>query len=234
MGSSGALLTGGGGGGGSGASGLTDDPGLWTPANAADYEFNNTLADNTFGTGWTSVGDAVGVSFKEAFGAGLITVPPSTAGTFSMRRDMTPGTSWSIIAKVSWSFNVANFAGVGLYALHKASSTSLTASYNFTLSNTTPLKISPYFQVSGVSGSEITADPLSTPATREMYLRLRKNSATSYDFHWSVDGLSWRALQTAFNPGANLGGSPDAFGFNAFNSGAGISHHYAIHWVRVR
>jgi hypothetical protein len=63
-----------------------------------------------------------------------------------------------------------------------------------------------------------------------LYLRIRKNSATSYDFGISLDGAGWFTALAAHNPTAHH--TPDQVGFHANTGNSIAGQTVAIDWLR--
>lgn len=63
------------------------------------------------------------------------------------------------------------------------------------------------------------------------YLRIKKNSATSYDFSVSPDGCAWVRLLGAHDPSAFL--TIDQIGFGIL-PGTVVTESVACHWLRLR
>lgn len=64
------------------------------------------------------------------------------------------------------------------------------------------------------------------------YFRIRKVTATSWDFHVSIDGVVWDTIVAGYNPVTHLGTAPTHIGFGLFKNAQVTS--MAVDWFRIR
>jgi hypothetical protein len=64
------------------------------------------------------------------------------------------------------------------------------------------------------------------------YLRITRNSSTSYTYQWSCDGAIWMPLLNAHNPTGYV--TPDQIGFFVNRPTLTTSSSGSMHWFRVR
>ena len=199
----------------------------WTGGDLGfDLEFDSSGASLPSGVAWVNQDSS---AYNEEFGAGVIS-RASQAGdhNYLLVRSLSGAPStWLITAKFSVDgYYTANYLDVGL-VLRDSSGTKF---YNFVLRNL--LQIACFKWNSPTSFSAVQGSVITTiPPSYVMYLRIRKNSGTSYDFEYSYDGLKWRVYQSGVDISAFL--AIDQYGSMMLNS-TGEAAGGNCHWIRLR
>lgn len=211
---------------GSGGSGDVDDPATWGTDLGYDYEF--TGSGSTVPSGWAWVNQG-GATYTEAYGAGLIHAPNQVGDQVRAIVQAVPGTSsWTLTAKLGVAATPLNYAGCGLI-LRDSSSGKLVLLVNNgagTLNNQKWNSVTSY-------NSEITTKSTNQRG-QSYYVRVRKNSATSYDFGLSQDGVAWAYTVSGFDLSAWMTLSHFGWFANVNNAGNTDPAQTACHWFRVR
>lgn len=212
-----------------------DDPNdtLWSGSTANDLEFATDDLSGTLPSGWAWVNQG-GATYVQKFGAALITAPSSGGDNLRIiERSLISGT-WEATLKLSISTLNNNYYGAG-FSL-RASGNSKVVIYHLgapLATNAHPsLQINEYTNPTTFSNSRMTA--VTMPGFPR-YLRLRKNSTTSYDFEASLDGIGWFTLKAADNPEQHLGtGNTDKFGLFVNRLNSSVAAQATFDWLRVR
>jgi hypothetical protein len=187
-----------------------------------DQEFN-TLNSSALPSGWTWQNQGTS-TYRERFGAGTL-VHQGDAQWRSIVKSLTgaPAT-WDVYMKIGVSVNRSGNTEWGLLltdgTVHRIFE-------RLTTTGADQSRIAYWATASSftsVSGSQDTMIGM-----RDVYLRVRKNSATSYDYWVSSDGVSWTSVLTAHNPGL----VPTFIGFTALPP-SGIALELSCHWFRMR
>lgn len=204
-----------------------DDPAdaLWGGSNAYDVEFTDDDFSGTLPSGWAWVNQGSS-TYSQQFGKAIVLGDSSTSTLNCVVRDIPTETTWTATAKISQTSGPVNWNRVGLVL--QSSSSNKTTYFGLTQGTSSPwssrvVTISDWTNPTTFSGGEITSIELKSAR----YLRIKKNSST-YDFQYSVDGISWMTLssgRSAFDTYDKIGlaTSRDASG------GAGV-----FDWFRVR
>lgn len=204
-----------------------DDPAdiLWAGSNGYDVEFTEDDLTGTLPSGWSWVNQGTS-AYSQQFGKGIVLGDSSTSTLNCAVRDFPTETTWTATTKISQTSGPVNWNRVGLVL--QSSSSGKTTYFGLTQGASSPwssrvVTVSDWTNPTTFSGGELTSIELK--AAR--YLRIKKNSST-YDFQYSVDGISWMTLssgRSAFDTYDKIGlaTSRDASG------GAGV-----FDWFRVR
>lgn len=216
----------GGSGGGAGSVVSVDDPVVFSDHHGADlgYDAEFDAIGTTLPSGWAWVNQG-SATFALRAGAGVIAVPANTGDSIrALVRDLPSEATWDIKAKVSAPITTADFQGYGLVLVDTTNSRLM-----FHQATTQSGQV----DTNRWSSFTATAAGAGTASARGyvQYVRIRKNSATSYDFGWSVDGVAWRWNATAFNVSTHM--TINKMGFAGNTNGAG-AFDVACHWFRVR
>jgi hypothetical protein len=194
---------------------------------ADDQEFNATTSSLPSGWSWVNQGTS---TYAEANGAGVIAGQIIT-GTYDWRglvRNVPAGASWSATQKV---------IGIGT----GAAVTGYTASVMLRQSSDGKMLVLSRYRdgnvylerwTSATAFSAVVTSPLiatSNGSVNVTYFRIRKNSATSWDFLVSPDGCGWFTVSAAYDASVFL--TPDQIGFGHMNQTT--AGQVANHWYRV-
>jgi hypothetical protein len=221
-------LGGTGGGGGGGVGDPVDDPAEWGTDLGYDQEWDSGSAVPT-GWAWVNQGTATAT---RTFGRCLIEEPTAASGnqlriieraipsestfeaTVKMRGRIWPAASSyghfltlrdSVSGKVvTWGMHGAGSSTWGITRFDYSAAWSPTVN----LSTTTDAALAPKFW------------------------QIRKNSATSWDFLLSLDGVVWDTFQAAHNVQTFLGTAPTHIGFGLMRNNQVTA--MAVDWFRVR
>lgn len=191
-----------------------------------DYEF---AADTTsLPSGWSWVNQSTS-TYQEKGGKGAISAPAtSTVNWRLLMRALPSESTWTAYAKLTAYMSTAADAFFGLL-LRESSSGKLqdvscypttSAFYVSRWTNATTYSTSP-------------AGPLADHVARSstVYFRIKRNSATSYDFSMSPDGVLWRTILAANDVSAFMTPDQIGFGLDVTNN---IVSGVACDWFRVR
>jgi len=190
--------------------------------NAADYEFNATSSSLPTGWSWFNQGTS---TYSEAKGAGVLLAQTGSGVNRGIVQSLPAGSSWTVTAKVTATGGSQGANGWGVAGICLRSS------------GDTKLSVFGYQDDGKVAGYRYTGDTYSadiltpiTPAGQVFnggYLRIVRNSSTSYDLAYSRDGVTWSTVVSAHNPTGFH--TPDQVGFFLRLGAAQL----AAHWFRV-
>lgn len=226
--SAGAVTTveGGSSGGGSGASRFdTATDTLWGTDLGYDAEFDTDTSSLPSGWAWLNQGTA---TYQQAFGAALL----ADTGTSQLRgieQNIPAGSSWVAVTKILLPPKPANFRNAGIY-IRDGATGKLTW---YSIGHTSGVTMGVSVQIDNWTNSTTySASALagSAPVHNLAYLAVRKNSATSWDFLGSADGLSWANFDLARNI-STFTASPSKIGLAWSTPDA---TRMSAHWFRVR
>lgn len=198
-----------------------------------DYEFEANSTSLPSGWAWVNQG---GATYAEKFGAGAVAV--DEAATWQHRSIVRafPAGTWLATFKLVPTIVDSQKTGASIFyggvVLQESSSGKFLSFGIDNASGTTPC----HLRV--VRWSDATTDVafvgserISMPLPPYYYLRVRRNSSTSYDFEYSADGRVWVPIVSAADPTANL--TPNKIGFGIANAN-GVLAGIACEWFRVR
>jgi hypothetical protein len=206
-----------------------DDPAqfdaVYGPDLGYDQEFDATTSSLPSGYSWVNQGSG---TYNEMFGGGALGHPGSASFDIKMIVRALPASTWTATFKTTFtSPNVAANSQAGpvlresgsgklmIMGLHSDSGKESAVVNQWT--NPTTFSSTPYGIVDHMG-------PL-------IYWRIRRNSATSWDFEGSCDGIGWFAFLTAYNVSTFL--TPDQIGWGVFK-GEATAGYGVCHWFRVR
>lgn len=204
-----------------------DNPDLWGTNLGYDEEFNDFSSSLPDGWSWKNQSTS---TFSQSFGKGIVAAP-AAAGIHwrGIVRPVPTPSSYELVTKMSWNSRSGNESATGIGFTD--SGTKLLSFYWYSLNGTSVMYLVSWTDLDGggpsVKFGPITPSPIGMPN----YLRIRKNSATSYDFAFSLDGVMWYNLTTGYDVSAIL--TPTHIGFLAYNS-AGYAWNLGLEWFRVR
>lgn len=215
-----------GGGSGSSAAGIDD---LTTFNNiygsgftSLDQEFARAGNPTSLPTGWSWVNQGTS-TYVEQGGAGIITPQSGAESLRLITRPLTGAPStWTAVAKFGLAWSNSNWHRAAI-VLRNASSG------NFVQHGL--VQSGGWHTNRWASPTAFTAaigEDVNTKFPSPMYVKIVKNSATSYDFYVSTDGLSWYKWVSAHNPSLTI----DEIGFLAGAPGADRAA--SFHWMRIR
>ena len=204
-----------------------DNPDLWGTNLGYDEEFNDFSSSLPDGWQWQNQSTS---TFSQSFGKGIIAAP-AVSGTQwrGIVRPVPTPSSYELVTKMSWTSRAGSEVAVGLG--FQDSGTNLLTFYWYSLNGTNETYLVSWTNYSG-GGPSVKAGPVVTsPIGMPQYLRIRKNSSTSYDFAYSHDGVMWYTLISGYNVSAVL--TPVNVGFMGYNS-ANYAWNMGLEWFRVR
>lgn len=205
-----------------------DRPGAWGTGLGFDYEFDATTSSLPSGWAWVNQSTA---TYAEANGAGVIHLPNGASTSYrGITRSLSgaPAT-YDAYLKTFMAAREINFRGTAL-VLRESSSGKLVV-----------------FALAHVNAQLQTAcDKYTNPTTyagtsfgvnlnmggEPKYLRIRKNSTSSYDFMVSPDGRAWFIHTAAGDVGAFM--TPDEIGWMGDCEGNTSDAEMSAEWFRLR
>lgn len=203
---------------GASATGLSPDDIPASP-DAWDYEFEATSSSLPSGWSWVNQGTA---TYAEAKGAGLLTGTNDTGNLRAIVKSVPGGSSWEVTMKLGIAISPNNYQNAGVVMRDSATGKLET----FWLLNTGAIDVDYWSSpTTGVSNQAIESGTRIYPR----YWRVRKNSATSYDFAYSDDGIAFRQFASAINITTNV--TPDQIGFGCSSNAGGVPS-VACRWAR--
>jgi hypothetical protein len=195
-----------------------------------DEEFSGSGSALPTGWGWTNQGAA---TFEKRFGAGILQSVASDPNLRMITRNLPTEATWTAyLAMTSASANNtggdASFYGI---VLHESATSKSVMIRKASQSGA----IVSVCTTNGFGGAaNVGASDVPSYASGKQVFRVKRNSATSYDFYFSADGgISWATLVLAYNVTANFTTAPDKIGFLCYNNIAHVVD-FAAHWFRVR
>lgn len=181
-----------------------------------DYEFNGAGTSLPSGWSWLNQG---GAAYVEAAGFGVISLAVDlTLNIRAILRAVPAASTWQVTARLAWAAT-GTLRGFGLLLRESASSKFV----RFGRSDDAQLRIEKW--TSNTSGGTSIAinNSLGNGGDIPRYFRITKNSATSWDFHWSPDGVAWSPMALGLDISTAFTSAPDTIGFGFYSSSAGSS-----------
>lgn len=191
------------------------------------YDLEAETDTTSLPTGWAWLNQGT-ATYAQAFGAAFIT-DTGASTVRGIEQNLPSGSSWVAIAKMVMPAKSANFRNGGLYIRDGATGRLTLFSMGHTSGVTGGLSV----QIDNwTNATTYSAAALGGAAVipNLTYLAVRKNSATSWDFLGSADGLSWANLDLARNI-TSFTATPSKIGFGWSTSDA---TRLSLHWFRVR
>ena len=178
-----------------------------------DYYFNRE-GSTSLPSGWSWVNQSTS-TYIENFGVGSIKIPASASSSARAIVHSLSGypSTWQVTAHLVGLLPQTNYSQVGLLMIESGakifdfigiSAAGVAAgepTYR-TQSYTNPTTFN-----TNVGGGEFF------PSHNSMFVRITKNSSTSYDFQLSPDGVQWFDLDMARNPSSYFTSAPTDIGF---------------------
>lgn len=192
-------------------------------ASAFDYEFEGQTSSLPSGWSWVNQGTSV---YTETMGAGTI-VPQIASGDhwrIIVRSLSGAPSTWLATAKIQ-GICTNGQAYLGSIILRESSSGKFVAYSIYNINRIYVEKWTDENTYSGAASSDIIGYDY------PKYLRVRKNSSSSWDFEASMNGLAWAPSDAAYNVSSFC--TPDQIGFGLSATGS-TSAAGSIEWLRVR
>lgn len=206
-----------------------DDPAdvLWGGSNAYDLEFTTDDTSGTLPSGWSWVNQGTS-TYVQKFGKAVLHATPPTSGSYAWRilnRAFPTEATWTATMKFNVPDVVSNYFHAGL--LLRDSTTGKFVSF---MAYGSPPTFYVMNWTNETTWSSTTTGAFNVPDIPS-YMRIKKNSPTSYDFSYSKDGISWAPIVTAYDPTAFLT-TIDSFGIGLDSTL--VERDMSIDWFRVR
>jgi hypothetical protein len=179
-----------------------------------DEEFDQFASFLPSGWSWLNQGSS---TYEEKFDKGVISGVAETGVHWrGILRALPSESTWEAVIKRSWQSRQGNELGTGFVL--RADNGKILVFYWYSNAGTNVTYITLWNDADGSTPS-IKVGPLSLqgiPGIYPRYMRIRRNSATSYDFAGSADGVVWHTISAAFDVSAFL--TPTSLGFGGYNS----------------
>lgn len=206
-----------------------DDPAGWGADLGYDQEFDRLATDLPSGWSWHNQGSS---TYRERFGKGIVSGIAETGVHWRGLSRPVPGeATWEAVMKRSWQSREGNELGTGVVL--RADNGKILVFYFYSVNGTNSAYLTLWNDSDGTTPS-IKAGPITyqgIPGVYPQYLRVRRNSASSFDFAGSSDGVMWYSIATAYDVGALL--TPTTIGFGGYNS-SNRTWQMGCEWFRVR
>lgn len=214
------------------AYGRSRQPGLIDPAAVSDpfapfnQEFSGSGSSLPSGWSWLNQGSA---TYSEGSGVGTVALAAGSSGVNWRGIVTTPpsASTFTVVAKRLATFGGSGDRGSGLILRDSVSDKCLTWYYYSTGASNEQHVVTWTATLGGtptIRSSNISA------GSQHQFLRIVKNSASSWDFARSTDGVSWTTQLSAFDVGAVF--TPDQIGFVAYSASAAGSFSNAADYIR--
>lgn len=213
-------------GGGSGSSLVTvDDPALW-PGHADDEEFDRSGPVGSLPTGWAWVNQSTS-TYVERFGVGAANMAAGGADEWrAIVRAIPAGSSFTATFKAPVVLRLSGSTMPSRGLVLRDSATGKLTAYHQTQADETVVD----HYTNPTTFSSRPGDIVSVSRAPNLpYMRVVKNSATSWDFAVSADGVSWLTTHTGINIGSHM--APDQIGAGVNNRTNPIA--LGLDWYRV-
>lgn len=202
-----------------------DSPGDsgWASALSYDVEFDTDGSSLPAGWSWVNQGSA---TWAQAFGAGVLTHPGNASDDVkAIVRALPTESTWTATAKIGIGTPDTTGYVVGMCLRDSASGKLFVLGTRHTRT---------FAGFHFASPTSFTSTQFTTINIGDMfrYVRIRRNSATSWDLQGSPDGVAWLRAASAVNVTTTLG-TPDQIGLVVYRIGA-TETVGSFHWFRVR
>lgn len=205
-----------------------DNPDEWGSSLGYDEEFNTAGASLPSGWAWPS-GVQGTATYVCAKGRGIVTEPTAAAGN-QLRfidRAIPTESSFEAVFKLRARMYPTGTTYGGFVCLRDSVGGKVVA---FGPGGTPSIDLWNWNSATSLNG---TLDAVATNIAFEAnYWKLKKNSATSWDFQLSSDGVVWDTVRAAHNVQTFLGTTPTHIGFGLWRNNQVVS--VACDWFRVR
>jgi hypothetical protein len=206
-----------------------DNVNYWGSDLGYDEEFDQITTTLPSGWSWLNQGSS---TYTERFSKGIISGVAETGIHWrGITRSFPTEATWEAIFKRSFQSRSGNEMGSGL--VMRADNGKILTFYWYSINGTNQCYLTLWNDNDGSTPSVKAGSVvmLSAPGVSFEYLRIRRNSASSYDFAVSGDGLAWHSLTTAYDVGALL--TPTSIGFASYVS-ANVAWAMSCDFLRVR
>lgn len=210
------------------ASSKVDNPVLFAAVYGEDEGFDEEfgrISETTIPSSGTWVNQETS-TYVEQFGVGSILTEAKDAD-FDWRLiafDLPVASSWTLWGKLTpMLVDTADRAGIGI----RDSGTGELLFLQW-YSGVSPDVYVTRFDTANTFNSNVYG-PTNNERARSVYFRITKNSASDYDFAYSMDGVGWRTVVTAHDASAYM--TPDQFWFGGHTS---TPLPISCEWLRVR
>ena len=173
-----------------------------------DQEFTRPGRPTTLPSGWSWVNQGT-ATFVERNATGALTTPVGGSGTNvrGIVRAIPSESAWTATFGLRLGIDTGNYSNGGIMLRDSAGGKIVSLQY-------TQAALVEYdiFASATSYTSTATNDGVRQPPR---FMRVKKNSATSWDFGFSLDGITWRTIVSARNVATDLGAAPTHIGFFA-------------------
>jgi hypothetical protein len=228
---SGLSEIGGGGGGGGGTGDPVDDPAEWGTDLGYDAEWAS--GDPAVPTGWAWVNQGTATA-TNTFGRCLIDEPTAASGNQLRMIEQAIPSAGSFTATVKLTGRVWPAAGTFGHFMHLRDSAGgkiVTFGLGGAGASTWGWNLWNWASASGASPATVVSTA-SDAVLLPKFWRIRKNSATSWDFQASRNGVVWDTVQAAHNVQTYLTTAPTHIGFGLWRNNVLTSA--SADWFRIR
>lgn len=202
-----------------------DNPDEWGASLGYDEEF---ASGSGLPSGWAWVNQGT-ATYTRSKGHGIVSEPTAASGNqvrLIERAIPTEGTFEAVFKLTGRMYPAGDF-GIFVHLRDSVSGKIVTHGRG-----STP----PAFDLwNWTNASNLSAVVTSVPNDASMvqrYWKIRKNSATSWDFEASDDGVAWNVIRAGHNVQTFLGTAPTHIGFGLWRNNLTLSA--ACDWFRVR
>jgi hypothetical protein len=164
------------------------------------------------GWAWRNQGSA---AWQQILGKGVLTIPSGSTNLRMIERNVPPDSSWVAITRFTITGAALNIGG-GMGLWRDANN----SGFRFVRVNNSANTLVQWFTAPSTYSGDTAFQNIPSDATVGVYLAIRKNSATSWDFLVSPNGVTWATILGAYNVQTNLTAAPDkVFLFGDTNTG---------------
>lgn len=194
-----------------------------------DEEFDRESAPTSLPTGfaWVNQGTA---TYVEEYGAGHLSVPAAVGSNLrGIFKTLPTATAYAITSKCGIAYSFNNYVSPCPLVLRESATGKL---YSLGLNATRQMVTMTWASVTAGASTITQWNCGFAP----MYWRIKKNSATSWDFAASQDGISWFTLAAAANVNTFFTTAPDQIGMAAESNNQSVAAPLDLssHWMRFR
>jgi hypothetical protein len=207
-----------------------DDPSQWSGSTSDDEEFNATSSSLPSGWSWMNQGPATNDE-KRGWG-GLLVVGNGSYNTRGIYKAEPSASSYEAVFKLAWAIvgvGGSPSAQCGVFLRHSGSGKLV----QYAIYSSNNLGIETANSATSYSGNTGLATTPYQPFG-QMFMRIKKNSATSYNFGISGDGVHFVDTSSTYNPQTFFGGAVTDIGFHLNSTNTGLNGTIACEYLRVR
>lgn len=178
-----------------------------------DQEFNRETA-STPPTGWAWTNQSTS-TYLEHGSIAAIKIPASSSTSLRVITHSLSGyaSTWTVTTKLYLLARQLTFSVVG-FCLRESATGKLVVASGISMAAVgagSPTLVVQRYTNATTYGADLST-PISFPSVPTRYLRVTKNSATSYTFSISNDGIEWLDTAAALDPSAAFTTAPDEIG----------------------